>query len=164
MISLIAALNRNHVIGRDNALPWHAPADLRHFRQVTMGKPMIMGRRNHESIGRALPGRKNIVLTRDPLYVADGCQVANSVDQALALAEGADEVMIIGGAEIYALFMPRVDRMYLTWVDNNEAGDTHFPPFDATAWSVIDERQVPANADSPFALTFQTLEAIATGR
>lgn len=158
MIALIAALNRRRVIGRDNQLPWHIPSDLRHFRQITMGKPLIMGRRNHESIGRALPGRKNIILTRDPLFTADGCQVANTAEQALALAEGADEIMVIGGAEIYRLFLPRTQRMYLTWVDTDDDGDTYFPEYDPDEWTVTDERTQPAGPDTPVALTFQTLE------
>lgn len=158
MIALIAALNNRRVIGRDNRLPWRIPADLRHFRQTTMGKPLIMGRRNHASIGRALPGRKNIVLTRDPLFFAEGCQVANTPEQALALAEGADEIMVIGGAEIYRLFLPRTDRMYLTWVDSDDDGDTYFPDYDPDEWMVVDEQTLPAGADSPVALTYQTLE------
>ena len=158
MLSLIAALNQRHVIGHDNDLPWRIPADLRHFRRLTMGKPLIMGRRNHESIGRPLPGRRNIILSRDPLYIAEGCQVANTPEQALALAESAPEVMIIGGAEIYRLFLPQTDRMYLTWVDNDEAGDTRFPDFDRTAWAVREESRLPAGPETPYSLLFQTLE------
>ncbi len=157
-LALIAALNRKGVIGRDNDLPWRIPADLRHFRRMTMGKPVIMGRRNHESIGRALPGRRNIVLTRDPLYTADGCQVANSAEQALGLAEGAEEAMVIGGAEIYALFLPMVRRMYLTRVDNNLDGDIRFPPFPADDWTLIDEHILEPGTDTPVRLVFQTLD------
>lgn len=157
-ISLIAALTPDHVIGRDNALPWRIPSELREFRRITMGKPIIMGRRNHESIGRPLPGRRNIILSRDRDYAAEGCLVAQDIDSALALAGEAPEVMVIGGADIYRAFLPRAQRLYLTWVEADIPGDTRFPPLDPADWAVTSERHVPAGGDSPYPLTYQVLE------
>ena len=163
VISLIAALTRDHVIGRDNDLPWRIRDDLRHFRQLTMGKPIIMGRRNHQSIGRPLPGRENIVITRDTGFRAPGCQVAHGVDEALALAGGAEEVMVVGGAEIYRLFLPGADRLYLTWVEADIAGDTYFPAYDAAEWQVADRRTQEAGEGSPYPLVYETLVRHRTG-
>ncbi|MEX0731394.1 MAG: type 3 dihydrofolate reductase [Aquisalimonadaceae bacterium] len=157
-ISLIAALTRDRVIGRDNDLPWRIRADMRFFRETTMGKPIIMGRRNFESIGRPLPKRTNIILTRDRNYTAEGCLIAHDVDQAMKLAEGAMEIMVIGGAEIYRLFLPRADRLYLTWVDAEIDGDTHFPEFQAEDWDVVERHQQPAGEDSPYDLLYETLD------
>ena len=115
-IALIAALAENRVIGRKNRLPWRLPADLRRFKSLTMGKPVIMGRKTYESIGKPLPGRSNIVVTRDPDYRAQGCQVVHSLDQALEAGAGHAEVMVIGGAELYRQALGRAQRMYLTLV------------------------------------------------
>jgi dihydrofolate reductase len=139
-IALIAAVADNGVIGRDNELPWHLPEDLRHFKRTTLGKPVVMGRKTWESIGRPLPGRINIVVTRQPGYVAEGAQVAATLEQALRLAEtaatesGADELMVIGGAEIYALALPRARRMYITEVHAEVTGDARFPVWDRAEW------------------------------
>lgn len=158
MISLIAALTPDYVIGRDNDLPWRIPDDLRHFKRTTRGKPVIMGRKNHLSIGRPLPDRHNIVMTRQQDFIAPGCTVVVSVEGALEAAGDADEIMVIGGAEIYRLFLPRADRLYLTWVHADLAGDTVFPELNPEDWvSVHDERQPPGEG-SPYALHFQTLE------
>jgi dihydrofolate reductase len=135
-ISLIAASSANGVIGADGTLPWHLPDDFRFFRQTTMGRPIIMGRRTFESIGRPLPGRRNIVLTRSRDYRADGAAVAGSADEALAAAAGADEVFVIGGGEIYALFLDRASRVYLTRVDAQIEGDTRFPELDPDDWQL----------------------------
>jgi dihydrofolate reductase len=115
-LTLIVAAAENDVIGRDGDLPWHLPADLRHFKRVTMGKPILMGRRTHESIGRALPGRVNIVITRQPDYRAAGCRIAHSLDEALRLAatDGAAEALVIGGAALYAEALPHADRILMT--------------------------------------------------
>ncbi|MCH8506685.1 MAG: dihydrofolate reductase [Ectothiorhodospiraceae bacterium] len=160
-ISLIAALTRDRVIGRDNELPWRIRDDLRHFKRLTLGKPIIMGRRNHASIGRALPDRQNIVITRDTTFRAPGCQVAHSPEQALALAGSADEVMIIGGAEIYRLFLPTAHRLYLTWVDADVSGDTYFPKFDPTEWRVASRENQAPGEGSPYPLVYETLERAA---
>jgi len=136
-ISLIVAASRNGVIGRNGALPWHLPDDLRQFKRLTLGKPVIMGRRTWESIGRPLPGRRNIVLTRDPGFRAGGCEVAHSVSAALALLAGAEEAMVIGGAQVYAAFLPFAERIYLTRVQAEVDGDTHFPAPDPDAWRLV---------------------------
>lgn len=158
MISLIAALTPDHVIGKGNDLPWRIPDDLRHFKRTTRGKPVIMGRKNHLSIGRPLPDRHNIVMTRDPDFQAPGCTIAADADAALAAAGDADEVMIIGGAEIYRLFLPRADRLYLTWVHTVIDGDTWFPTFEQTDWRVIDDHHQAPDDNTPYSLHFQTLD------
>lgn len=133
-ISLVVAMDRERVIGRDGTLPWHLPEDLKHFRAITMGKPIIMGRRTHASIGRALPGRRNLVLTRDVSYDAPGCERCSSLDEALVRVADADEAMIIGGAALYRDALPRAGRIYLTEVDAAVGGDVHFPPLDEQDW------------------------------
>lgn len=142
-IALVVAAADNDVIGRNNALPWDLPADLAHFRRVTMGKPILMGRKTFESIGRPLPGRSNIVISRDPGYSADGVRVVDSVDAALELAEhialidGSDELMVIGGAEIYALALPRAQRLYVTRVHDSPRGDAYLPAIDWSEWCEV---------------------------
>ncbi len=157
-ITLIAALTPDRVIGRDNDLPWRIRADLRHFRRLTLGKPVIMGRRNYQSIGRPLPERTNIVISGNPAFRAEGCQVVRSPEEALELAGDAEEIMIIGGAEIYRHFLPLADRMYLTWVQAPIPGDTRFPRFDLEEWVVTEETTQPPGDDSPYPLVYQTLE------
>ena len=135
-LSLIVAAARNGVIGRNNALPWHLPEDLKYFKRVTMGKPILMGRKTFESIGRALPGRSNLVITRNGEWQAEGVQVVRSLEAALSLAEdialidGVDELMVIGGAQIYAEALPRSERIYLTEVDADVEGDAYLPAID----------------------------------
>ena len=136
-ITLVVAAANNDVIGSDGDLPWHLPDDLRNFKRITTGKPIVMGRRTHESIGRPLPGRQNIILTRDASYEADGCDVAHSTEQALELAGGAEEIMVIGGGEIYRAFLPVADRIYLTRIDAEIDGDTLFPGLDAAEWELV---------------------------
>lgn len=139
-VCIVAAVAGNGVIGCGGELPWHLPADLRHFRELTLGKPVVMGRRTFASIGRALPGRTNIVISRNTGFSADGVQVVSSLDAALAMAaaladrDGAGEVMVIGGAEVYAAALPRADRLYLTRVHGAFEGDVVFPPVDWSAW------------------------------
>jgi dihydrofolate reductase len=134
LVSLVVALARNRVIGAGNRLPWRLPEDLRRFKRLTMGAPVILGRKTHESIGRALPGRRNIVVTRRPDARWEGCEVAGSLEAALALAGDAPEVFVIGGAELYRLALPRADRLYLTLIDADYDGDTFFPDFDPADW------------------------------
>jgi dihydrofolate reductase len=133
-ISLILAMGRNRVIGRDNQLPWHLPADLAHFKATTMGKPILMGRKTWESIGKALPGRLNIVLTGQAGYTAEGATVVNSIDNAIAACESADELMVIGGAAVYEALLPVAQKIYLTLVDEEFEGDTFFPQIDEQEW------------------------------
>jgi dihydrofolate reductase len=147
-ITLIAAMARNRAIGLDGQMPWHLPAELRHFKEATMGKPIVMGRKTWQSIGRALPGRQNIVISRSPSLQAPGCDVAGSFEQAIALAEG-DEVMIIGGGQIYAEAMPHADRMVLTLVECDPEADAWFPEWREAEWRQAGVRQHRADAENP---------------
>jgi dihydrofolate reductase len=137
IVSLVAALARNRVIGAGNRLPWHLPEDLKRFKRLTMGAPVIMGRRTHVSIGRPLPGRCNIVVTRQVGANWPGCEIAHSLDDAIALAGNAPEVFVIGGAALYAAALPRADRLHLTLIDADHQGDTFFPAFDPADWREI---------------------------
>ncbi|MFM8331633.1 MAG: dihydrofolate reductase [Candidatus Methylumidiphilus sp.] len=145
-LSLIAALAANRCIGVGNRLPWHLPADLKRFRALTWGKPMLMGRKTHESIGRPLPGRLNIVLTAQPDYRAEGCAVAHTLEDALSLAGDAEELMVIGGAALYERCLPQADRLCLTLIGRDFAGDTFFPP---PAWDEWQEVSSETVADDP---------------
>ena len=160
-IALIAAVARNGVIGRGGSLPWRIPADLQYFKATTMGKPMIMGRRTFQSIGKALPGRASIVVTRRADFAADDVDVAADLDQALTIAarHGGDEVVVIGGGEIYAAALPRADRIYLTEVHIDAEGDVHFPALDRAQWRELSRDDHPADGDSP-AYSFVVLERI----
>lgn len=138
MISLIVAMSRNNVIGAGGELPWHLPDDLRRFKSLTMGKPVVMGRKTYESIGRALPGRKNIVITRQADFAAEDCDIVASPDAALEAAGVDCEVMIIGGAEIYRQFLDNADRVYRTVIDRHVDGDAFFPNLPASDWAMSD--------------------------
>jgi dihydrofolate reductase len=153
-ISIIAALARNRVIGRENALPWRIPADLRRFKQLTIGHTLLMGRKTYESIGRALPGRRSVVITRNASLVAPNQLVARSVPEALRMAEG-DEVFIAGGAEIYRQTLELADRMYLTKVERDFEGDAIFPEWDEREWHVVADE---AGGDEPVPYRFVTLD------
>jgi len=157
-ISLIAALDKNGVIGDDGGIPWRLPADLQYFKRVTMGKPLIMGRKTHESIGRPLPGRQNIVLTRQRDYHAPGCTVVHSIEEALAAAGDAEEVMVAGGGSVYRQFLPLAHRLYLTLVDTTAEGETTFPPFDREKWRLIFEEAHPVDEENPFPYRFTIFE------
>lgn len=156
-ISLIVAMAENRAIGLAGGMPWHLSSDLKRFRRITLGKPIIMGRKTHESIGRPLPGRRNIVLTSDRGYVAPGCTVVHDLDSALAAA-GADEVMIIGGAALYADCLAKADRLYLTLIHRDFAGDTFFPEFDRDEWRETERIDVDDDAESGLRYSFLVLE------
>jgi len=136
-ISVIAALARNRVIGIENRLPWRLPEDLAHFKALTLNHPILMGRKTFESLGRPLPGRTNIVITRNANYKPEGCLVADSIPAAIALCQDADEVFFIGGADLYAQAIPLADRLYLTEVDIEAEGDAWFPDYDKSAFREI---------------------------
>ncbi|MFA7095676.1 MAG: type 3 dihydrofolate reductase [Gammaproteobacteria bacterium] len=157
-ISLIVAMDRNRLIGADNGLPWRLPADLKYFKSITMGKAIIMGRKTYESIGRPLPGRTNIVVTRERGYQAPGCIVVHSIDEALARPECGDEVMIIGGASFYEQMLPRADRLYVTFIDAEFAGDTYFPAFDLDAWREIRREDHEPDEQNRYRYSFTVLE------
>ena len=136
-VTIIAAIGRNRVIGKDNQMPWHISGDLKRFKALTLGHPVVMGRKTFQSIGRALPRRDNIVITRSHAFAAPGCRVVHSLAEALSAAQGAAEVFVIGGAEIYALALPLADRLQLTEVDAAIDGDAYFPDFDRSAWREV---------------------------
>ena len=159
-VSIIVAASANNVIGVDGGLPWRLPEDLRRFKEITMGKPMIMGRATYESIGRALAGRTSIVLTRQAGFEAEGCEVVATIEQALAAAGNAAEVMIIGGGEIYRQFLPMCDRVYLTRVQAEIAGDTRFPELDMQEWTVTNAEQYPAGDEREYGFTMEVLERV----
>lgn len=159
-LALVVAMARNGVIGRAGSLPWHLPADLKRFRAITMGKPIIMGRRTHESIGRPLPGRRNIVLSREPAYRAAGCEVFGSLAAAQAALKNVDEVMIVGGAALYAEALPRAQILYLTEVDAAPEGDVHFPAFDRDEWREVEIEQHAADQQHAHAYCFRVLERL----
>jgi dihydrofolate reductase len=158
LVSLIVAMAQNGVIGRDNTLPWRLPKDLKRFRAFTLGKPILMGRKTFESIGSPLPGRVNLVLTRDRAWYAHGVIVVHSVDEALAQAEASAELVAIGGAEIYRLVMPFARRIYLTHVHADVPGDIYFPDFDSTQWADVECSMHPADDEHAYPVTFVTLE------
>jgi len=159
-ISMVVAMDTKGVIGRDNELPWHLPADLQHFRKTTMGKPILMGRKTHESIGRPLPGRTNIVITRDNGYRAAGCVVVNSIDAALEAAGEQDEIMVIGGAEFYRQVLPRTDTIYLTRIHESFDGDTRFPELNTADWREVERNDQVADAKNPHDYSFIRLDRI----
>jgi len=163
-IALVVAMADNGVIGRGGELPWHLPEDLKYFRSVTMGKPIVMGRRTYESIGRPLPGRANIVVTRNRAFHAAGVDVAMTLDDAIRVAErrareaGVGEITIIGGAEIYRAILPRADRIYLTEVHDAVVGDTVFPDFDRNEWREASRED--RTTETGVAISFVVLERI----
>lgn len=163
-LALMVAVADNGVIGRDNALPWHLPGDLAYFKRVTMSKPVIMGRKTFESIGRPLPGRTNIVISRNAAYAAPGARVVPSLDAAALLAEqvartdGVDEAVVIGGAEIYAAALPGAQRLYLTQVHASVEGDAVFPEVDWAQWREVSRERHAASAVNPFNYSFVVYE------
>ena len=160
MISIIVALAENRVIGVNNTLPWRLPNDLKHFRRLTTGHAIILGRKNYESIGKPLPERTNIVITRNHDFHADGCLIAHSLDEALVLAGNDPEIFVIGGAEIYRAALARTDRLYLTRVHAVIAGDTYFPEFDETEWREISRERHEPDERHAYAYSFVVLERI----
>jgi len=152
-LTAVVAASDNDVIGRDNAIPWHQPADLAHFKRLTMGKPILMGRRTYESIGRPLPGRRNLVLTRRG-FSAPGVESVESMEEAMKLAGGADELMVIGGAAIFDLVMPLLDVIHLTRVHCTIPGDTFMSPLEPEEWYEASSQFRPADDKNRYAMTF----------
>jgi dihydrofolate reductase len=159
-LAIIVAVAENGVIGNNNTLPWKLPEDLQNFKRITMGKPLVMGRKTYESIGRPLPGRTNIVVTRNASFRAAGVQVAHSLDEALAMASdiaagtGVEEVMVMGGAEIYAATIPRADRLYLTEVHASVEGDAFLPTIDWACWREVSREHRVAQSPGPSAYDY----------
>ncbi|MER3443390.1 MAG: dihydrofolate reductase [Meiothermus sp.] len=165
MLSLVVAMAENRVIGRNGGLPWRLPNDLKHFRRLTTGHPVVMGRKTYESIGKPLPGRTNVVVSRSPDYSAPGCLVVNSLEAALQVAEaaphdpaGTRETFVIGGAELYAQALPLADRIHLTLVHAEVAGDTFFPDLDPGAWREVSREDHEPDEQHAYAYSFLTLE------
>jgi dihydrofolate reductase len=160
LVSLVVAVARNGVIGRDNDLPWRLPDDLKHFKAITLGKPVVMGRRTFESIGRPLPGRENRVVSRRPGFEAPGCRVFASLEEALAGPE--PEVMVIGGGQIYAAALPLAQRLYLTEVDAEVDGDARFPEIDPDTWREVSSEAHVADERHAHAFRVRLLERVAS--
>jgi dihydrofolate reductase len=158
ILSLIVAMSEGGIIGHHGKIPWHLPDDLRRFKQLTMGHPLIMGRRTFASIGHPLPGRRCIVLSRDPAFRAEGVETAPDLDTALARVADAPEAFVSGGAEVYRAALPRADRLYLTLVHAPIPGDVRFPTFDHTAWTLVEETLHPADAHHAHAFSFLRYE------
>ncbi len=165
-VSLIAALAENRVVGRNNQLPWHLPEDLKYFKRMTSGKAIIMGRKTYESIGKPLPNRTNIVISRNPDFTAEGIKVVSNLKEAIAFAEDVnfvnamDEVMIIGGAMIYEAALPLADRLYLTHVHANVEGDAYFPECDLNQWTEKGRELFKANESNPYDYSFVVYDKI----
>ena len=158
IVTLILAVSDNGVIGRDNQLPWHLPDDLKHFKRLTMGKPIVMGRRTYESIGKPLPGRQNIVVTRDANYRREGVTVVHDVDAAMQAAGDVPELMIIGGAELFRLFLPRAGRIHLTRVHGDIPGDVHWPELDRREWHLVASEPHGADERHAWPMSFEVWE------
>ncbi|MBA6354684.1 MULTISPECIES: type 3 dihydrofolate reductase [unclassified Colwellia] len=155
LLSMIVAHADNRIIGKDNNMPWHLPADLAYFKKTTLGKPIIMGRKTFESIGRPLPGRQNIVISRDQNYRADGVDSATSVEQALLLAGEVDEVMVIGGGAIYSHCLPLANRLYITHIKADIDGDTQFPEYNTVEdWQLTSSVKLSADDKNSFDVDF----------
>lgn len=163
-LSLVVAAGKNWAIGKDNKMPWHMPADLKYFKKTTMGKPIVMGRKTFESIGRPLPGRFNIVLTHDPNFKAEGVEVFHNMGDVcaycedLAVWEDFSEIMVVGGAEIYALTLPNADRVYLTQIQSEFEADAYFPALDAKQWKEVSRQDYQADDENPYDYSLLVME------
>lgn len=160
LITLIVAVADSGVIGRDNSLPWHLPADLKRFKRLTLGKPIVMGRKTFESIGKALPGRQNIVVTRDANYHRGDVTVVHDVDGALRAAGAAPEIMVIGGAELFRALLPRAGRVHLTRVHGDVQGDVMWSALDEREWHVVEREEHGADERHAYAMTFEVWERL----
>ena len=157
-ISIIVAMASNRAIGLNNQMPWHLSADLKKFKAITMGAPILMGRKTHESIGRPLPGRDNIIISRNPDYQAHGCLVFNDIDQALEACQQYDEIFVIGGATFYEVMLPKANSLYLTQIDKVFAGDTYFPKIDGGQWKEVAREDIKGDDSVDFSYSFIKLE------
>jgi len=158
--SIIVAMDMNRVIGKDNQLPWRLPRELQYVKQTTMGHPIILGRKNYEAIGRPLPGRRNIVMTKDPQFSAEGCEIAHSVEEVYQLCEGEEEIFIFGGEQIYKLFLEKTDKLYVTVIHHEFEGDTFFPEIDYNQWKEISKVQGITDEKNPYTYFYHVYERI----
>ncbi len=159
-ISAICAMSENHVIGKNNQLPWHLPADLMHFKKITLGNPIVMGRKTYESIGQPLPGRCNVVITSNMDYHAPGCVVVHSIKEALTTTKDNDEIFIIGGASLYQEMLPLTQRLYITLIHQQIEGDTFFPEFNKAEWQEIECVDHDVDAKNNYPYSFIILDRI----
>ena len=159
-ISIVVAVATNNVIGRDGKLPWRLSEDLKRFKQLTIGKPIIMGRLTYESIGKPLPDRRNIILSSREGLKIEGCEVVATPQSAIRLAGGAEEVMIIGGGKVYAQMLPRADRIYMTRVSASVDGNTFFPEISGKEWQVVEQEDFPAGESRKYGFSFITLDRV----
>jgi dihydrofolate reductase len=160
-ISLIVAMASNRVIGLNNKMPWHLSADLKKFKQITMGSPILMGRKTYESIGKPLPGRTNIIISRNTDYQQAGCLVFNNLETALQSAsELTNELFVIGGSDLYQTLLPLADNLYLTLINQAVAGDTYFPEIDLNEWKEVAREDINDDTSTPFSYSFLTLDKI----
>lgn len=157
-ITLIVAMAENRVIGANNAMPWHLPDDLRRFRALTMGHPILMGRKTHEAIGRPLPGRRNLVMTRDVNQTYLGCEIVGSIEAAERICQNSESLFVIGGAELYQLFLPKADRIELTLIHREFDGDTYFPELPLPHWLEVSREDRPFDSSLGFSWSYLTLE------
>lgn len=157
IVSIVVAVSENHAIGKDNKLLWRLPRDLKHFKDITTGHTIIMGRKTYDSVGRPLPNRRNIIITRQPITI-EGCEVVNSLDAALALCRDEAEIFIVGGAEIYRQAMHLTNRIYLTLIHKNFEGDTYFPDIKANTWKTIEQEDFEPDEKNPLPYSFITFE------
>nr|AIA10822.1 dihydrofolate reductase [uncultured bacterium] len=160
LISLIVAMAHQRVIGYKNQLPWHLPADLRHFKAITLNKPIVMGRKTYESIGKPLPQRTNIILTTDPAYEAAGCQVIHTPMEAMEIASEAEELIIIGGSRVYAAYLPFARRIYMTVIEAEVKGDTFFPELDEAGWELVSREDHVADEKNSYGYRFLVWESL----
>ncbi|WP_332695790.1 dihydrofolate reductase [Halalkalibacter lacteus] len=158
MISFVVAMDRNRLIGKENQLPWHLPADLAYFKRVTTGHTIVMGRKTYESIGRPLPKRKNVVLTRSEGYEAEGCEVVHDIEDVLQMAKQEKECFVIGGTEVFRLFWDYVDRLYVTYIDETFDGDTYFPKIEEEQWEIASVEMGKVDEKNRYPHEFRTYE------
>ena len=158
-VTIVVAIAENYAIGKNNQLLWHMPADLKHFKRITSGHTVIMGRKTYDSVGKPLPNRRNIIITRQDITIP-GCEVVKSVEEALKLCSNEEEVFIVGGAEIYKLAMSKTDRIYLTIIHHSFDADSFFPEINYTAWKEVSREDHPADEKHKYAYSFITLERV----
>jgi dihydrofolate reductase (trimethoprim resistance protein) len=157
-VSLIVAMDKNRVIGKDNDIPWRIPKDWEYVKNITKGRSIILGRKNFESIGRALPGRRNIILTRDKDYNFDGCEIIHSIEAVFELCKYEEEIFIFGGEQIYNMFLPYVEKMYITKIHYEFEGDTYFPEVNFDEWKEVSVEQGVMNDKNPYYYNFHVYE------
>ncbi|PHS72343.1 MAG: dihydrofolate reductase [Cycloclasticus sp.] len=160
MISMIVAMGENNAIGKDNELLWHLPEDFKHFKSVTMGKPILMGRKTYQSIGMPLPGRKNIVVTRDKGFFVEGVTIVDSIEEALEVSRQYDEVMVIGGASFYDQMLPLADKLYVTRVHKSFEADAFFPAINMEEWQVLERTEHAVDDKHAYSFSFVNYERI----